>query len=195
MKRIIPSVLLLAVMLTAVSFAACGGDDDAVVTPTQAVATTASVGTLAGKTAAGETAVGTKAGATTAAATPGSPAAEWAKDMQNATTTPSGLKYVDEVVGTGSAPKVGRSVTVSYIGTFINGTKFDASADHGGTFSFVLGQGNVIKGWDEGVASMKVGGTRLLYVPSALAYGTRGNGPIPPNTDIIFEVKLISVQQ
>lgn len=188
MKRIIPSVLLLALMLAALSFTACGGDDDAAATPTQAAATPASGGTVAGNTAAG----------TTAATKPASTAPASATDfssIKDATTTPSGLKYVDEVVGTGSAPKVGRNVTVSYVGTFTNGTKFDASADHGGTFSFVLGQGNVIKGWDEGVATMKVGGTRILYVPSALAYGTRGNGPIKPNTDLIFEVKLISVQQ
>jgi peptidylprolyl isomerase len=105
------------------------------------------------------------------------------------------LKYVDEVVGTGSSPKAGRNVTVSYVGTFKDGRKFDASADHGGTYSFVIGQGTVIKGWDEGVMTMKVGGKRILYVPAALAYGARGNGPIPPNTDLVFEVQLISVQQ
>jgi peptidylprolyl isomerase len=171
MKRIFPTVLLLALVLSALALAGCGDDDSAATTPTVAVPTGG-----AGSVATAPPRTGTAA-------------------IKNATTTPSGLKYVDEVVGTGSSPKAGRSVTVSYVGTFTNGKKFDASADHGGTFSFIIGQGNVIKGWDEGVLTMKVGGKRMLYVPSALAYGTRGQGTIPPNTDLIFEVQLISVQQ
>jgi peptidylprolyl isomerase len=183
MKRIFPAVLLLALVLSALALAGCGDDDSATSTPTVAVPTggAGSVATAPPRTG---TAAPPTAGSTTDFST-----------IKDATTTPSGLKYVDEVVGTGSSPRAGRSVTVSYVGTFTNGKKFDASADHGGTFSFIIGQGNVIKGWDEGVLTMKVGGKRMLYVPSALAYGTRGQGTIPPNTDLIFEVQLISVQQ
>lgn len=113
--------------------------------------------------------------------------------MTNPTTTPSGLKYEDTVVGTGASPKNGQRVTVNYTGTFTDGRVFDSSVGKQ-PFTFIIGQGSVIRGWDEGVLTMKVGGKRILSIPSALAYGTRGNGPIPPNTDLLFEVELISVQ-
>ncbi len=109
-------------------------------------------------------------------------------------TTASGLKYVDEVVGTGPSPKSGQNVTVNYTGTLENGTKFDSSFDHGQPFTFPIGVGKVIKGWDEGVMTMKVGGKRRLMVPSNLGYGPSGNGTIPPNASLNFEVELLDVK-
>ena len=116
--------------------------------------------------------------------------------MDNTTTTPSGLKYTDIVVGTGASPKTGQRVTVHYTGTLTDGTKFDSSRDRGQPFTFVIGVGQVIKGWDEGVLTMKVGGRRTLHIPAALAYGSRSPGAgIPANADLIFDVELLSVQQ
>jgi FKBP-type peptidyl-prolyl cis-trans isomerase len=109
-------------------------------------------------------------------------------------TTASGLKYVDEVVGTGDSPKQGQNVTVHYTGTLENGTKFDSSVDKGQPYTFPIGTGRVIKGWDEGVMSMKVGGKRRLIVPANLAYGAAGRPGIPPNATLIFEVELLGVQ-
>lgn len=109
--------------------------------------------------------------------------------------TPSGLKYVDEVVGTGQSPKPFQNVTVHYTGTLENGTKFDSSVDQGQPFTFPIGKGRVIKGWDEGVMTMKVGGKRRLIIPSSLGYGPAGSPPkIPPNATLIFEVELLGVQ-
>jgi peptidylprolyl isomerase len=110
-------------------------------------------------------------------------------------TLKDGLKYQDTVVGTGASPKAGQTVIVDYVGTFENGAKFDASADHGGTFSFNIGEGQVIPGWDEGVMTMKVGGTRKLICPPDLAYGPAGRPPvIPPNSTLLFTIKLIDVE-
>jgi ketosteroid isomerase-like protein len=109
-------------------------------------------------------------------------------------TTSSGLKYFDLVIGTGESPKVGQTVIVHYTGTFENGTKFDSSFDRGQPIPFPIGVGRVIKGWDEGLMTMKVGGKRKLIVPPDLAYGARGRQGIPPNTTLIFEVELIGVQ-
>jgi len=109
-------------------------------------------------------------------------------------TTKSGLKYVDLKVGKGASPKSGQTVTVTYVGTLTNGTKFDASADHGGTFDFPLGQGQVIKAWDEGVASMKIGGKRKLICPPNLAYGERALPGIPPNSTLVFVVELLGAK-
>ena len=109
--------------------------------------------------------------------------------------THSGLGYIDETVGTGVQPQSGNKVTVHYTGYLRNGTKFDSSVDRGLPFSFILGQGKVIKGWDEGVATMKVGGKRKLIVPSNLAYGMNGvAGIIPPNAELIFDVELLDVK-
>ncbi len=108
---------------------------------------------------------------------------------------PDGLQYQDFVVGSGPTAQAGQTVTVRYTGWLDNGTKFDSSADHSpGTFNFKLGQGQVIKGWDEGVAGMKAGGTRLLIIPPALGYGSQQAGTIPPNSRLTFLVQLVSVQ-
>ena len=109
-------------------------------------------------------------------------------------TTPSGLKTMDMTVGTGESPQAGRQVTVHYTGWLEDGTKFDSSIDRGKPFQFVIGTGRVIKGWDEGVLTMKVGGKRKLIIPPELAYGEEGVGPIPPNATLIFEVELLEIQ-
>jgi FKBP-type peptidyl-prolyl cis-trans isomerase FkpA len=103
------------------------------------------------------------------------------------------LVVQDEVVGTGDIAQVGKTITVNYTGKLQDGTVFDTSV--GKTpYSFVLGAGTVIPGWDQGLQGMKVGGKRLLIVPAALGYGASGYGPIPPNATLIFEVELLGVQ-
>ncbi|MER3491722.1 MAG: peptidylprolyl isomerase [Mastigocladus sp. ERB_26_2] len=112
----------------------------------------------------------------------------------NVVTTPSGLKYVDLEEGTGATPEPGQTVTVHYTGTLENGKKFDSSRDRNQPFKFKIGQGQVIKGWDEGLSTMKVGGRRQLIVPPELGYGARGaGGVIPPNATLIFDVELLKV--
>ncbi len=114
---------------------------------------------------------------------------------EEAITTPSGLKYVELVEGTGATPGTGQATTVHYTGWLTNGTKFDSSVDRGEPFTFPIGMGRVIKGWDEGVATMKVGGKRKLIIPPSLGYGARGAGNvIPPNAELVFEVELLGVQ-
>lgn len=109
-------------------------------------------------------------------------------------TTSSGLQYVELVMGAGETAVVGKSVTVHYSGWLENGNKFDSSVDRGQPFSFPLGAGRVIKGWDEGVQGMKVGGKRRLTIPANLGYGARGaGGVIPPNATLIFDVELLGV--
>jgi FKBP-type peptidyl-prolyl cis-trans isomerase len=111
-------------------------------------------------------------------------------------TTPSGLKYVDEVVGTGDSPKSGQTVKVHYTGTLEDGTKFESSLDKGQPYSFRIGTSAVIKGWDEGIMTMKVGGKRKLIIPPQLGYGAAGSGSkIPPNATLIFEIELLNVKE
>lgn len=118
-----------------------------------------------------------------------------AGETSSEVTTASGLKYTDTVQGTGASPQKGQTVTVHYTGTLENGTKFDSSLDHGRPYEFRIGTGSVIKGWDEGLMSMKVGGKRRLVIPSALGYGPRGNPPnIPGNATLIFDVELLGVK-
>jgi peptidylprolyl isomerase len=115
------------------------------------------------------------------------------------TTTASGLQYIDTVVGTGAAPQTGQTCVMHYTGWLYNdgqkGKKFDSSVDRGDPFEFPLGQRRVIAGWDEGVASMKIGGKRTLIIPAALGYGARGaGGAIPPNATLMFDVELLGVK-
>ncbi len=114
-------------------------------------------------------------------------------------TTPSGLRIIDVEPGTGPVPQAGQTVTVNYTGwLFVDGKKgkkFDSSLDSGEPFSFTLGQGQVIKGWDEGLATMHVGGKRTLIIPPDLGYGARGpGGDIPPGATLMFDVDLLSVK-
>jgi FKBP-type peptidyl-prolyl cis-trans isomerase FkpA len=109
-------------------------------------------------------------------------------------TMSDGLQYTDEVVGTGAEATTGKTAVVNYTGWLMDGTKFDSSLDRNQPFSFPLGAGQVIKGWDEGVAGMRVGGKRVLIVPPQLGYGARGaGGVIPPNATLKFEVQLLDV--
>lgn len=133
--------------------------------------------------------------------TPAPSGAATPKEMDKETnkpiiTTPSGLKYVDLTVGTGAALKKGDHILVNYEGKLEDGKKFDSSYDRGQPFALVLGTGMVIPGWDEGLATMKVGGVRKLIIPPLLAYGQQGFGDvIPPNSTLIFKVEVVSVQK
>jgi peptidylprolyl isomerase len=122
-----------------------------------------------------------------------------ASDAQPVTTTPSGLKIIDLKVGAGPSPKPGQTCVMNYTGWLYEngnkGKKFDSSLDRNQPFSFPIGQHQVIAGWDEGVATMKVGGKRTLIIPPELGYGARGaGGIIPPNATLIFDVELLSVK-
>jgi peptidylprolyl isomerase/FKBP-type peptidyl-prolyl cis-trans isomerase FkpA len=109
--------------------------------------------------------------------------------------TVTDLQKEDLVVGTGTEAVAGKDVTVHYVGILQNGTKFDASRDHGQPFTFTLGAGQVIKGWDVGVVGMKVGGKRKLTIPSEMGYGARGaGGVIPPNATLVFDIELLDVK-
>jgi peptidylprolyl isomerase len=128
-----------------------------------------------------------------------SPTTATAQAAGNTATTPSGLKITDSKVGTGATPKAGQTCVMHYTGWLYEngakGKKFDSSVDRGQPFEFPIGQGRVIAGWDEGVATMKVGGKRTLVIPPALGYGASGaGGAIPPNATLIFEVELLGVK-
>jgi len=127
------------------------------------------------------------------------PLASQSSQAASEVTTPSGLRIIDTKVGTGPVPHVGQTVTVNYTGwLYVNGKKgkkFDSSLDRGQPFTFPLGQGQVIKGWDEGVATMHVGGKRTLIIPPDLGYGASGAGDdIPPGATLIFDIDLLSVK-
>jgi len=150
-----------------------------------------------------KTTQGKSGGATATAQTPGTtPTADSTGAGMSGTqagaaaevTTPSGLKYQDLVLGDGAVAEAGKQVSVHYTGWLTDNTKFDSSVDRGQPFEFILGQGQVIRGWDEGVRGMRVHGKRRLTIPSDLGYGPRGQGPIPPNATLIFEVELLGVK-
>jgi peptidylprolyl isomerase len=129
----------------------------------------------------------------------GAPSTAAAQAVGTTMTTPSGLKITDSKVGTGAAPKAGQICVMHYTGWLYEGgakgKKFDSSVDRGQPFEFPLGQRRVIAGWDEGVATMKVGGKRTLVIPPELGYGARGaGGVIPPNATLIFDVELLEVK-
>src|SRR5579872_1006627 len=120
-------------------------------------------------------------------------------NAQQPVTTPSGLKYIDTQAGTGPSPKTGQTCVMHYTGWLYDngkkGAKFDSSVDRGQPFEFPIGTGRVIKGWDEGVATMKVGGKRTLIIPPELGYGARGAGNvIPPNATLMFDVELLAIK-
>ncbi|HEX2173676.1 MAG TPA: FKBP-type peptidyl-prolyl cis-trans isomerase [Dehalococcoidia bacterium] len=117
------------------------------------------------------------------------------KAQRSMETTPSGLQYEDLVPGTGASPLRGQTAVVHYTGWLTDGTKFDSSVDRGQPFSFRVGVGQVIAGWDEGVSTMQVGGKRKLTIPAELGYGARGAGNvIPPGATLVFEVELLDVR-
>jgi peptidylprolyl isomerase len=127
------------------------------------------------------------------------PTTAMAQAATKTVTTPSGLQIADSKVGTGATPKPGQTCVMHYTGWLYEngakGKKFDSSVDRGEPFEFPIGQGRVIPGWDEGVATMKVGGKRTLIIPPTLGYGARGaGGVIPPNATLIFDVELLGVK-
>lgn len=114
--------------------------------------------------------------------------------QQEAMTTAEGLIIQDVVVGTGTEATPGKMITAHYTGVLEDGTVFDSSIPRGVPFEFPLGEGRVIKGWDQGIEGMKVGGKRILVIPPELGYGSAGVGPIPPNATLIFQVELLDVK-
>lgn len=118
----------------------------------------------------------------------------FATDSAKITTMDNGLQIQDETIGTGTEAVAGKSVTVNYVGTLTDGTTFDSSYSRNQPFTFNLGAGEVIRGWDQGVAGMKVGGKRKLTIPPSLGYGSQAVGSIPPNSTLIFEVELLKVE-
>ena len=122
------------------------------------------------------------------------PTIQTGSQSANMITMPNGLQIQDQTVGQGQEVKLGDTVTVNYLGTLENGTKFDSSYDRNQPFTTQIGVGAVIKGWDEGIVGMKVGGKRKLIIPPALGYGAQTAGSIPPNSVLIFEVELLAIK-
>ncbi len=198
MKVLVPVALALGVVLSA-----CGsGDSKTTSTPKPTVA---SQGVQPGKTTPNSTpaAAPTKPATTPVQAPPvGSPVplsdgnAPGIPPLTGPIQTEGDLRYIDEVVGTGASPTKGQRLTVHYTGWLTDGTKFDSSVDRNQPFQFVLGAGRVIAGWDQGLATMKIGGKRRLILPASLGYGAKGSPPrIPANATLIFDVELIAAQQ
>jgi peptidylprolyl isomerase len=186
MKRII-SIMIVASLLTFAFVAVALGE--ATTDSTKKVTTVKTV----------EPTKGTKADVikkdTTKAITATGKAKAGKMAKQDTVTTASGLKYIDIKVGNGATPKAGQTVEVHYTGWLTDGKKFDSSKDRNTPFSFPLGQGRVIKGWDEGLSTMKVGGVRKLIIPPALGYGAAGAGAaIPPNATLVFEVEFLGIK-
>ncbi|MBI5710831.1 MAG: FKBP-type peptidyl-prolyl cis-trans isomerase [Candidatus Eisenbacteria bacterium] len=130
-----------------------------------------------------------------APAAPASPAPAGRSDVAKEISLPSGLKYQDLATGDGALAETGMSAAVHYTGWLTDGTKFDSSVDRGQPFTFRLGAGQVIRGWDEGVRGMRVGGKRKLTIPPDLGYGAAGaGGVIPPNATLVFEVELLDAK-
>lgn len=118
-----------------------------------------------------------------------------AENQVKPVTTASGLQYVEIAEGKGETPAKGQTVSVHYTGTLENGKKFDSSRDRNQAFEFQIGEGQVIKGWDEGLSTMKIGGRRKLIIPADLGYGARGaGGVIPPNATLVFDVELLNIK-
>jgi FKBP-type peptidyl-prolyl cis-trans isomerase len=164
---------------------------DAQAAVAQAAVASKASGTTASEHAAAASKASSPAANTQATAAPKAPAKVTGKPH----TTASGVEYWDIKVGTGATAVAGRRLSMHYTGWLTNGQKFDSSLDRGEPFEFTLGVGQVIKGWDEGVAGMKVGGKRQLKIPPAAGYGSRGAGNvIPPNATLIFDVELLSVK-
>lgn len=209
MKRFIPGLLMMAVLA-----GACG-PKPATETGGGTATTTTTTTTTSTPTPA-STAPSDTVGATTASPGMETPAGMESPGMEPTTgggdtltpppgaggpppagtqkSLPSGVKYTEMAPGTGATAEKGKTVFVNYTGWLTNGEKFDSSADHGKPIDFVLGAGNVIPGWEQGVEGMKVGEKRRLEIPPDQAYGAAGIGPIPPNATLIFEVELVDVK-
>jgi peptidylprolyl isomerase len=174
---------------------ACTQASDTTSNAGQATSTPTTAATVGANVAVTPTPTSEPAANPTATPTTTPTAGKTAGTSGKTVTTPSGLKYEELKVGTGATPKAGQMVSVHYTGTLENGTKFDSSRDKGVPFEFPIGTGQVIKGWDEGVITMKVGGRRKLIIPPDLGYGAEGaGGVIPPNATLIFDVELLGVK-